>query len=235
MPTATRWPSKAKKRNAGVAHEVDVLQCVARGFSKEQIYHILLENSVLFESANRQWGEYRYQVPGQWQGRFEELRVIGDKKGGMSSIRLGRKPELLARLEAVVGPVRYVRCVRNPFDNIATMSIRAGAIERPTPSEIEEYFSMCDVLRRIEGLIPEDRLLSVRHEDFIASPERSIRALVGHFGLEASDDFVRACASIVHQSPHKSRFDLTWEPSVVQAIQARIEEYGFLARYSFDD
>ena len=69
-----------------------------------------------------QWTGYDYSVPGQYQGRFERIRVIGDKKAGRSTCRLASRPRLLddVRRDAVV-PIRVVHILRNPFDNIATM------------------------------------------------------------------------------------------------------------------
>ena len=52
--------------------------------------------------------------------------MIGDKKGGKSTLRLGERPELLDRLAATVAvPVKIIQVVRNPYDNIATMHRRA--------------------------------------------------------------------------------------------------------------
>src|SRR5213594_4458109 len=78
--------------NIVIAHELDVLRHIEEGFNKRQIYDLLLENSQISAEAGRVSGRksnvYSYAVPNQWQGRFEKLRVIGDKKGGGSTQRL---------------------------------------------------------------------------------------------------------------------------------------------------
>ncbi|MCA1614387.1 MAG: sulfotransferase, partial [Acidobacteria bacterium] len=104
-----------------IAHELDALKYVRARFRREQLFHLLLDKSEEFTARGRQWNGYSYEVPGQWQGRRRSLRVIGDKKGGGSTMRLGADPRLLARLRRTVGvPVKLVHVVRNPFDNIST-------------------------------------------------------------------------------------------------------------------
>src|SRR5215207_8273627 len=66
--------------NAIVAHELDALKFVRAGFGKHQLYELLLDNSRRFAQRRREWNGYGYEVPRQWQGRFNEVRVIGDKR-----------------------------------------------------------------------------------------------------------------------------------------------------------
>ena len=55
------------------------------------------------------------------------LKVIGDKKGGKTSKILidpsnMRKLEVISQLVQV--PMKFIHVVRNPFDNISTMTLR---------------------------------------------------------------------------------------------------------------
>ena len=111
-----------------LAHELDALKYVAAGYRRKQLYWMILRRDAEFTRSGRRWTGFDYAVEGQWQGRYERLQVIGDKKGGVSTFRLGARPELLDRLRRVVGAeVRLIHVVRNPFDNIATMSRRGEA------------------------------------------------------------------------------------------------------------
>ena len=102
-----------------IAHELDALAHVQAGFSRGQIFALLLDRDCAYNEAGRSSQGYTYDVPGQWQGRFEKLRVIGDKKGGRSSMRLRANPDLLGQVRRVIGlPMRIIHEVRNPFDNI---------------------------------------------------------------------------------------------------------------------
>src|ERR1051325_6131344 len=86
-----------------IAHELDVLKYVAAGFNRDQIFYLLLENSRRRAEGGREYSGYSYEVAGQWQGRYHKLRVIGDKKGGRSSTRLTKKPELLEAMRKTIG------------------------------------------------------------------------------------------------------------------------------------
>ena len=56
-------------------------------------------------------------MPGQWQGRFRNIRVIGDKSRSAQSVEwLHSRPRLLEGLAAATAArVRLVHVVRNPW------------------------------------------------------------------------------------------------------------------------
>ncbi|HEX2098611.1 MAG TPA: hypothetical protein VHF46_06105 [Rubrobacteraceae bacterium] len=54
------------------------------GIRRTPDYELLLDDSRSFTQRGGEWNSYDYEVSQQWQGRFDELRVIGDKKGGYS-------------------------------------------------------------------------------------------------------------------------------------------------------
>jgi len=71
---------------------------------------------------------YTYHVPGLWQGGYQKrIKVIGDKKGGKTSKAL-IDPNNMIRLQAISEivqvPMKFIHVVRNPFDNISTMTLR---------------------------------------------------------------------------------------------------------------
>lgn len=213
------------------AHEANALKAIRYGFRRTQLFYWLACRSRRFSEAGRSYTGYSYEVPGQWQGRYRDLRVIGDKFGDFTVESFRRRPGLLARVRALVGvPVRFVHVVRNPFDNIATIALREG---RSLESAAEFYFHLAaNVMRFTAGLAPGE-VLEVRHEALIASPRETIRSWCAFFGLEAPPDYVEACAGIVFPSPHRSRMEVTWPAGLVEAVGRRSEEYPFLAGYAF--
>ena len=83
--------------------EVDTLKYIKSRFTANQIYHVLLKESQLqamagLKKAGRRGKPYSRAVPGQWQGRFDVLKAIGDAKAGVSTKRLAADPGLLSRL-----------------------------------------------------------------------------------------------------------------------------------------
>ena len=74
----------------------DVLQYPPLGFTKEQLFHILLKCShreaMKGRVTARRLNAYSFQVPNQWQGRYDKLQVIGDTTSETAIRHLGRDP-----------------------------------------------------------------------------------------------------------------------------------------------
>lgn len=218
--------------DAVIAHELDVLRYVRWGFRSAQIFQLIVERDALITSrefhANRR---YDYRVADQWQGRVRRLKVIGDKKGGASTRKLGEHPELLSRLQRTVRvPVRLVQVVRNPYDNISTIALRSG---RDLGEAIDRYFDRCATVQQLGSQVSEKELICLRHEDFVADPERSMSDLCEFVGLEAEESYVRRCAAIVRRSPHLSRHEIVWAQEHVERVEQRLAQYPFLNGYTF--
>lgn len=81
-----------------IGHELDALRLFQSGFRRPQVFHLLLENSRKMAAAGRGHSGYSYAVPDQWQGRFETIQVLGDKKGATSALRLYLDPRLLDKV-----------------------------------------------------------------------------------------------------------------------------------------
>jgi hypothetical protein len=221
-----------------VADEVDVLQYVAAGFSHEQIFHLLLARSRRQAGKGRVKGgrdgkTYSYDVPGQWQGRFTQLRVIGDSTAGRSTQRIAERPELMSRLQATMSgmQVKLIHVFRNPFDTIATMNLRSG---RPLQDGIERYFANCATIEALERRLPRDAVFNLRQEALIEQPDAVLPQLCRFLGLEPHEAYVRACADILYRSPSKSRERVAWPPSLIRMASERIDTFAVLRGYSFD-
>ncbi len=216
-----------------IAHELDALRFLAAGFQSRQIYHLIVENSRLFTRHGRKWGPYSYAVPGQSQGEFTRLRVIGDNKAGQSTMRIGGNWMLLDKLRAEI-PLKHrlIHVVRNPWDNIATMSSRntGGDVVRAT----ERYFFMCETNERLRRELGP-QVLDIHHEEFLRSPAECLTRLCGFVGLSADDSWVNACCAIVYRTPHKSRDDIAWPPGTRDIVEREKARYEFLRDYTFDD
>jgi len=215
------------------AHEANALKAIRYGFRRTQLFYWLARQSERFTAEGRSYTGYSYQVPGQWQGRYRDLRVIGDKFGDFTVETFARQPALLRRTRARVGvPVRFVHVVRNPFDNIATIHRRES---RSLESAAEYYFHLVDEVARFLAPLAAGDVLEVRHEALIATPRDTIGSWCGFFGLEAPADYVEACAGIVFPSPHRSRTEVPWPPELLADVRRRLERYPFLAGYEFEE
>ena len=224
--------------NVILADEVYALRYIQAGFKREQVFHILLRASqkelLKGRVTARRLTPYSWLVPGQWQGRFTSLRVIGDSTTGSSTQQLAEMPRLLEKLRKIMQPVnlRFIHVIRNPYDPISIMMVRG---KRSFENASEHYFESCKMLLDLHKQLHASELLPVRYEDFVNQPEKSLGAICNFLGLEATPEYLQACANILNKSPEQSRRLVKWEPAWVEEVKTRMAEYDFLAGYSFED
>lgn len=220
--------------HAIIAHELRALRYIRYRFSRDQLFWLLLENSREFTRKGRVWTGYSYLVPGQWQGNFSDLRVIGDKRGGTSVRELRRRPWLLKELRERVGlPIKFIHVVRNPYDNIATMHAK-NSKGRPLEAAFEHYLGMTRGIVELKHQLSPDEILDLRHEDLVADPQSRLQALCQFLGLEPDAGYLQACASIVFRAPHRTRESVEWTPDLLARAEREFSELPFLAGYSFE-
>jgi len=215
-----------------VAHELDVLKYLAAGYHRDQLLTLVLEHSAADAARGRKsWG-YSYAVPGQWQGRYERLEVVGDKRGRMTTARLRDDPGLLARLEERLGvPVRVVQVVRNPYDDVATMHRRAGG--GAMADHVDEYFSLATTVDAVTAGLGPDRFHRLRLEDLVDDTPAELAALCRFVGADPGDDYLAACSAIVFGSPHRTRDGAPWSAALRSDVEARMAGHDWLAGYGF--
>jgi sulfotransferase family protein len=215
-----------------IANELDVLQWVERGVRRNQLFALLLQRDRQFAALGNQWTDFDYTVPGQFQGRFERLRVLGDKRAGRSTHLLGEHPRLLDDLRRTVGvPIRVVHVVRNPYDTITTMAWRGQGELAPI---IERYQRMSDTVDEVRSHLAPEELIDVGYESFVAHPEERLGDLCRFLGVVPSPAYLRACAGLVEPTPSRSRDRLPWSPGERSLVDALIGRRTVLAGYEFD-
>jgi hypothetical protein len=216
-----------------LAHELDALRYLDAGYRRNQLYWMILRRDAEFTRSGRRWTGFDYTVPGQWQGRYERLRIIGDKKGGSTALRLEQRPELLDRLMHVVATdVRLIHVIRNPFDNIATISRRS---HRTLEASCDRYFARVETIQHVKGRTPPGSMIDVRHESLVEDPKAFLRSLCADLELSASDDYLDACADVVHPRAHQSRREVSWNEELIRQIKERMERFSFLDGYTFEE
>jgi hypothetical protein len=219
-------------REVVISHELDALNFVEHHFTRTQVFGLILARDRAFGSAGRLWTGYDYVVPNQFQGRFERLRVIGDKKGGGTSVWLGENPDLLERLRrTVVVPIRAVHVVRNPFDNIARLLLR---LREPTLEKaIGRYDALCRGVKVTRASLSSDEILDIRYEDFLTSPAESLVGMCKFVGVEPYPDYVADCTSIVQPPTKRARDLVEWSTEDRDRVFRLIDEYEVLNGYEF--
>jgi hypothetical protein len=215
-----------------VAQELGVLKYLLAGFNKWQIYYLLIRNSRRFTDDGRAWASYAYNVQGQWQGKYRDLRVVGDKQGGGAVLRLKTRPWLFERLMQTMGEdIRFFHVIRNPYDNITTISRK----NRLTLEQgIDYYFSLCETVQRCREKIPGDKIFEIRHETFVQSPRENLKEMCSFLNVGVSQDYLNDCAGIVFPSPKKTRLSGKWDRERIGAVKSRMRQFPYLDGYSFE-
>ncbi len=218
--------------NIVMGNELNALDLFKKGVSKRKIYYYLLQNSQKKAKAGRQQTGYSYEVPNQWQGKFKSLKVIGDKKGGVSSRIIGDCPEILdILLNKLDVPVKFIHVTRNPYDNITTIITRKKV---DLEYGIKAYFTKCKAVAYLKKQISENDILDVSHESLINDPKTVLSQLCDFLGVETTNNYLDDCASIVFKSPNKTRFNYQWSDKWIDQVKSQIDQYEFLQGYSYE-
>ncbi len=224
-------------RQIVIADELDPLRHLGR-FGRDQVLWLSLK--VARDQAarrrvkrGREGTVYSYHVPDQWQGRAEDLRVVGASNAGATVHALAGEPELLTRLERSLRPkrLRFVHVARNPYDNIGTMMLRGG---RSFDAAYDRYFGNWEKIEALKSRIDPGSLIVVRHEELVDDPKATLGRLCGFLGVDAPPDYLDACAGILYSAPARSRDKVEWSSGQRQLVDRRIAEFEGLRGYSFE-
>jgi hypothetical protein len=226
--------------NMIIAHEMDALRCLKIGCSKDQIFYLLLRNSQKYAQAGRAFSGYAYEVPNQWQGRYSELRVIGDKKGGGSVVHIQKTPHLIRTFQQCIAmEMKFIHVIRNPYDIVSTMTMRhlhrPAHRRRTLEDNIRMFFGLCETIDNVKRQIDPKHMSDVKLESLIEEPKDCLQRLCSFLGLETTDDYLRDCASIVFKSPRTTRQKVPWTKQSIQSVKEQMSKYSFLDGYSFED
>lgn len=219
-------------KNAAIAHEMNALALVLRGSSKSHLYASLLARDRWFTGQGTTSSGCRYRVPNQWQGRYERLIVIGDKKGAGAAMVLHHQPTALDCLrELVQVPLRIVHVVRNPWDNIS----RIARSHRTTLEQsADAYFAMCHSVAGALARVKRNELLVVRHETFVGAPRDSLRDICRFVDLPLYPRYLEDCCAVTFCSSKPARHLVTWPAKLRQEVEARLQAFSYLRDYCFD-
>ena len=217
-------------RHAVISHELNAPELILQGCSRNALYARILARAHWFNLRGNR-SNHSYQVRNQWQGRFTELRVIGDKRGGAVTRCIAAYPDFLSRVRGLVGvPLRLIHVVRNPFDNISAISIRHHL---SLEESVDYYFSHCRTTAALGELCDRGEVITVRHEDMIRDPRSVLSALCDFLSLELYPGYADDCCSVIFMAPTFTRRKLPWPPPLVRAVEQHARAYPFLAGYEF--
>jgi len=194
--------------------------------------------------------QFRYYVPNQWQGNFDQyIEVIGDKSGAYSAIAMNRKNSVDAVhiLEKTAGAkVKFVHVVRNPFDNIATMVLEHKNIKARhgehrvkvnAPEELERktnfYFNLAKGCNKAREAFPGS-FLDVPSMEIVKNPMETLRRICQFLEITCTEQYLQDCAATVDPVPSITRNFIEWTADQKNTVYDMMKKYPFFKGYSFD-
>jgi hypothetical protein len=215
-----------------MSDELNVMALIESGFSKKQIYSLIIEESKIQAKNGREVTGYSYLVPNQWQGELRKVKVIGDKFSTTTTAILQQKPYLLNLLSSKLGTsIKFIHITRNPYDVIKTFTTRE-AIDLKTA--IELYSLACQAIAEVKSRIESDNLLEFSHEAFLENPQQYLIDICRFLEVETTPNYLSDYSSIVYKSPHKSRYEIDWDLESIDLVKKMIDNFSFLQSYSFE-
>lgn len=222
--------------NIAISHESAALKYCYLGFGKRQIYNLIHQKTRRDATTGRDLGGYFYQVPGQWQGKSTTLKVMGDKQGEGTVLRIAASDRYITRIRQVTdASLQFVHIVRNPYDNITTMMMKTPRFKGDLRQCIDHYFYLCKIILSFKATLNTEDLIELKHEDFVANPRIHLKRLCNFLGVAADISYLEDCSQIVYRQPNKSRYQTDWSSEAIALVAKQIEQISFLSGYDYND
>ena len=219
--------------NMVVSHELDILKHVKHRKPFNRIAALIVANSARQAKKGRKGSGYDFDLTSSWQGRFDRLKVVGDKKAVMTTFRFSENPELLEELTTKTDfQLKLVYVVRNPFDVVATMFKKNPAYKH-LDDVIDYYLNITSCTSTIVTSLPRDSVHVCSLEEFINEPEAQIAGLCAFFGEKAEPEFMKNCTNLLFDSPKESANDIDWPPEQSARLTSEIEKDPILSSYGY--
>lgn len=205
-------------------------------FSNKQLCSIVYDRYMSMKGNNKAGGNYEFTMEGTGQGEIEDLKYLGDKKASGTLNELRRDINIFDSLDK---DFILINVVRNPFDNIATIYNRSQEWkpfkqnkEEQLGKAIKYYVEDIELLNKtIEKY--GDKIITVRHEDFIDKPDITIFNLYRDLGLNLTTKDLEEFKKKTFKKSNKSRFSVNWDSNQYEAVMKVINETSFLNGYTF--
>lgn len=219
--------------DAVLGDEVDVLAHLDAGFSRRELFGVLVRNArreaLKGRVTARRLGGYSLDLPGQWQGTHRRIVVLGESRAGPTTRRLdGANLERLRQL-AAPARLRFIHVARNPLDPIAAMVLRSG---RSLDSAVADYAAQAERVDALLGVLSPSEVRTIHYEQLIRDPRRVLSVLVAYLGLTAHPGHIDACVALVDADRPPERLKVEWPLHQLEAIRRIVEAYPFLAPYA---
>eukprot|EP00794_Sanderia_malayensis_P009777 gene9777-10776_t len=221
--------------------------------SKEYIFNQLFNSSVYeathFQRAPQKNGLFTYNVPNQWQGNYDcSIKIIGDKKGAGNSHTLSRQENIINELRTVVKvPIKFIHVYRNPYDNIATMTLRQSG-QRLAASrknftalrniqllkrKIKKYLSLVSATENLRRIYSHD-VFDVNYSELMKRPRSVLSKLCEFLHLHCSQTYLSACSKKLFRKETFTRDKVQWTEEIKANIASKVKALAAYREFTFE-
>ena len=250
--------------NMLISNTLFLLQsCAFRGVgerlfeNKTHLFNTIYRDSYLLSKCGARNGTnsskgYSLEVNGQWQGKFSQLRVVGEKSGGSTAQMLLLDKGITCWkhfVDSIGIPIVAIHVVRNPYDMIATESLyRLSKVKEMKASDLvfgklrpglsmlteeaQRVFKQANSVERFSKKVP---VVEIHIEDYIKDPKSAVRKICNGLGLPCPADYVQECYNKAYGSVSRTRDLIEWEPEVIESIQTNMMKIPFFHGYTLED
>ena len=251
--------------NIIIAHEYSIFEnlrtmgAASKEFLYNELYWNSYENAVCRDgqrNAGMDTNGYTLDMPGLWQGRFQQLQVVGDESARYTAMEYHHSPEKFSELHSqllkTIGvPVLVIHVVRNPYDIIANELLDVPGMGHVTEKNAfgsnSKFFDLATlrqavnrVLTMAEAVVSMTRTLKLsvldfHMEDFIRDPKAGVQKLCDFLAVKCSQDYLQKCYNNALNSVSRTRDAVWWPRDLRRFIEKRSQTFSFFRRYSFQN
>ena len=77
-------------------------------------------------------------------------------------------------------------------------------------------------------------MIDLPSRSFVLKPKESLMKLCDFLGITCDEDYLEACAKILHGTPSITRDKVVWTDKQKQWVHNEIQKYSFLKGYDFE-
>lgn len=216
--------------NVLISNELDFCRYYTPILGKKTLLNLIKYQDKIFSSKGRKWTGYSYDI--KTHSSKKKIKVIGDKKSGITSIRLSERPMLLKKIATKLKmPVKFINHSRNPFDVITTMANRHDFSIQDASNH---YFRRIEGVITIQKMLSEKQYLNTYHESLVEMPEKEIIKICSFLNLSPTEQYITNCKNVIFKKTKKSRNSIQWEQEDIKRVKKKIEHIQFLSHYVFN-